>query len=208
MAILSAEDRARVSAAVAAAERNTAGEIVAYWGQRSGSYAEARAAWAFALTVAMAIALLLLGPGVPELWIVCAQAPLGLALYVLLGLPWITRLIVPARVQREAVGRRARQLFLDLGVSETRDRSGVLVYVSQTERRIEILGDRGIHQHVGDAGWKQLVGELSSSIAKGQAADGLVRVIEKIGAELANKFPPRPDDVNELGNELVTDGTR
>jgi uncharacterized membrane protein len=50
-----------------------------------------------------------------------------------------------------------------------------------------------------------MVDELASSFREGNAADGLVRAVERIGSELAKKFPPRPDDVNELSDEVLTD---
>jgi putative membrane protein len=108
-------------------------------------------------------------------------------------------------VQRRAVSDRVKQLFLELGIIETRDRSGVLVYLSELERRVEILADRGIHEHVGNQAWQAMVDELVGAIKGGRAAEGLATIIGRIGQELAAKFPPRPDDTNELPDEVVTD---
>jgi putative membrane protein len=120
-------------------------------------------------------------------------------------LPVLLRWITPRAVQRRAVSDRVKQLFLELGVIETRDRSGVLVFLSELERRVEILGDRGIHEHVGNEAWQAMVDELVGAIRGGRAADGLATIIGRIGRELAAKFPPRADDTNELPDQVVTD---
>jgi putative membrane protein len=115
------------------------------------------------------------------------------------------RLIVPRWAREQAVRDKVRLLFLELGVTETRDRSGVLIYLSELERRVEVLGDRGIYEQLGREAWQKLVGELTKSIHGGRAAEGLTRLIEQLGAELVARFPVRPGDTNELPNEVITD---
>jgi putative membrane protein len=124
-------------------------------------------------------------------------------LYWLSGLAWFTRTLVPEELCRQKVSARAKQLFLEHGVTETRDRSGVLVYLSEAEHRIEILADRGVHERVGKDGWQRTVDGVVQAIRAGQAGQGVLAAIETIGAALAEHFPPRPDDVNELSDAVV-----
>jgi putative membrane protein len=110
--------------------------------------------------------------------------------------------MIPRPVQRKAVADRVKQLFIELGVTETRDRSGTLIVLSALERRIEILGDRGIHEHLGTQAWQELVESFTRLARSGSAADGLSLVITRLGRELSTHFPPRNDDVNELPDDI------
>jgi putative membrane protein len=199
--LLSQGDTAKVAERVAAAELGTAGEIVVVLAEQSGGYERQRAAASFTATLLVAVALYSFVPAVPELYILCGEAPVMLAFWWLSGRRPLLRLLVPSSVQREAVRARSRQMFLDQGVTETRERSGVLVYLSEAERRVELLADRGIHEHVGADDWQKLVDEVVGAIKTGRAAQGLANAIDAIGARLAQHFPPSPDDINELPDE-------
>jgi putative membrane protein len=152
----------------------------------------------FTATLLGALGLYTFVPWLHELWVLCAEAPLMLLAWWLTGASAVTRRLVPARLQREAVLARAEQAFIEQGVTETRDRSGVLLFLSETEHRLELLADRGIHERVGSEVWQALVDDVVGAIRKGQAASGLTRAIDAIGARLAEHFPPSADDVNEL----------
>jgi putative membrane protein len=106
-------------------------------------------------------------------------------------------------VQRQKVAARARQLFVEHGITETRDRSGVLVYLSEAEHRIEILADRGVHQRVGAEGWQRMVDGVVKAIQQGEAGKGVLAAVDAIGAVLVEHFPRRTDDVNELSDAVV-----
>jgi putative membrane protein len=204
--ILTDEERKRLLTLVAEAERGTAGELVTVVARQSAAYGGYRLGWATTLALLVAVVVHLVAPSVPADWLLGAQGPVALCLWWLFGRPILLRWITPRAVRRRAVSDRVKQLFLELGVTETRDRSGVLVYLSELERRVEILADRGIHEHVGDQAWQAMVDELVGAIQGGRAAEGLATIVERIGRELAAKFPPRADDTNELPDEVVTDG--
>jgi putative membrane protein len=196
--LLNAADAALVAEHVARAERGTAGEIVVVLAERSAGYERQRVAVSFTATLLGALALYTFVPALDELWVLCAEAPLMLLTWWLSGLPAVTRRLVPARLQHEAVLARAEQAFIEQGVTETRERSGVLLFLSEAEHRLELLADRGIHERVGSEVWQALVSDVVGAIRKGQAAAGLTRAVDAIGARLAEHFPPAPDDVNEL----------
>lgn len=196
--LLNAEETARVAEHVAQAERRTAGEIVVVLAERSDGYDRQRAAASFTATLLSALLLYLFVPALPELWVLCSQAPIMVLFWWLTGRRPITRALVPARLQREAVRARAEQAFIEQGVTETRERSGVLLFLSETEHRVELLADRGIHERVGTEVWQALVTDVIAAIRSGQAAAGITRAVDAIGARLAAHFPPSPEDVNEL----------
>lgn len=188
----------RVAQRVAAAERGTAGEIVVAVARRSSDYGTERALFTLVWTLSGAIAGYFWLPELPELWLLYAELPLALLGWWLSAAPPVLRRCVPGATQRAAVHARAQQLFLEQGVTETRQRSGVLLFLSEAERRMELLADRGIHERVGSEVWQALVNTASAAIHDGHAADGVCAAVDSIGQALAQHFPPESDDSNEL----------
>jgi putative membrane protein len=199
MALLSSEtDTKLIAERVAAAELRTAGEIVIAVARRSAEYGRERAFVSCVATLLWALLVYHFLPQVPEIWVLCGQAPIALAAWWLSGLPALLHRWVPRAVQASAVHARAQQLFLELGVTETRQRSGVLLLLSESERRVELLADRGIHERVGSERWQALVQAVSAAIAEGKAAQGVGAAVDSIGEALAQHFPREADDTNEL----------
>jgi putative membrane protein len=212
-----ADDLDRIEAAVAAAEQSTAGEIVVVVTDSSEVYGEVRAAAAGLLTAGgVGLWQIVAGPFAASLWwdpgvlgrlegplAVAALAGWMLWTWTLSGRPWLLRRLIGADRAAAAVERAAQAAFIARGLTETRDRSGVLLYVSWLEHRVHLLADRGIHERVGVAGWQRHVDELIEAIRSGRPGDGLVAAIEAIGQELAVHFPPRTDDRDELPNEIA-----
>jgi uncharacterized membrane protein len=98
--------------------------------------------------------------------------------------------------------KRAQALFGQLGMHKTRDRNGVLVYLALADRKLAIVGDEAIHARVGDAYW-QRVRDLMVQHLKAEAPRAaVVKAVEDVGRVLAEHFPRRPDDPNELTNEV------
>ena len=92
------------------------------------------------------------------------------------------------------VRKTAEKGFQRLGMTETRDRNGVLFFIVPSRRRFAVIGDQGIHAKVGDDFWIELSDILSAAFRESRFTDGLVQAIEAVGARLAIHFPPRPDD--------------
>lgn len=204
-AILSKDEQVRLAQQITDVERRTAGELVAIVLHSSASYVAFRVAYAAMAALLVVSVASVLWPSVPATDLFGLQGALAIALYWIFGWPALLRRITPRPVQQRAVSDRVKQLFIERGVTETRDRSGVLILLSAFERRVEILADRGIHQHLGDAAWQDMVNELTQSIRRRAPAEGLSKVIDRLGHELSNHFPARPDDTNELPNRIVTD---
>lgn len=199
MSLLSADEKRSIEQAVEAAERRTAGELVVVVARRSDDYAVFRASLAAALTVALGAetAYLLDAP----LWLLfTAQLPMGALLYLLVGHSAWLRWFVPKAVREEAVLQRAFSEFMQNGVGNTRERSGVLVFISEAEHRAIILADQGINARVASSEWQTDIDTLIQAIRKREAGKGLLAVIQRIGDILAESFPPQPDDENELSD--------
>jgi len=97
---------------------------------------------------------------------------------------------------------RATSVFEELGLTATRDRNAVLFFFAIDEHRFAVLGDKGIHERVGEGFWNQVVLAVQTRLSAGNPAEALLEGIRLAGTALAEHFPPRPDDVNELPNAL------
>ncbi len=214
-----ADDLARIEAAVAAAERATAGEIVVVVADASDGYGDVRAGIAAGLTLCGVGAWQISG-ALAQRWLwwdlpmtASVEGPLALAAlagwmlwsWTVAGRPWLLRRFLGHIRITRAVERSAQAAFVVRGLTETRDRSGVLLYVSWLEHRVQLLADLGIHARVGVDGWQRHVDDLVTAIRGGRPGEGLVAAVEAIGRDLATHFPPRDDDRNELPNEVAVD---
>ncbi len=102
-----------------------------------------------------------------------------------------------------SVRRAAERAFQRLGMTATRERSGVLIFVVPARRRFAVLGDEGIHARVGQDFWEHVAGTLARHFQAGDFTAGLVEGIREIGERLAEHFPSAgPRDVNELPDEV------
>jgi uncharacterized membrane protein len=97
---------------------------------------------------------------------------------------------------------RAAAVFEQLEMHQTRERNGVLVYVALDDHRLAVVGDRSIHERVGQPYWERLAATLSAHFAQGRRREGLSAVVHELGRELARHFPRRPDDANELTDQV------
>lgn len=210
---LSEADQERIRKAIAAAEARTSGEIVPYLVAQSGRYDVA--VWrgaSFAAVGALALVMLIFqvydGWGLGWLhtsWGPALLAVLAGTLGALAGayLRPVTRLLAGADLMATAVHQRAMQAFVEEEVFNTRDRTGILLFISLLEHRIEVVGDTGINQAVSEEAWVEVVDTIRDGIRGGRFVDGLVEAIDQCGRLLEKRgVALRSDDVNELPDAL------
>ena len=98
--------------------------------------------------------------------------------------------------------KRAQALFTRLGMHRTRERNGVLIYLAVEDRKLAIVGDQGIHAHVGDAYWEQLRDLMVADLRGRTPRDGVIKAVQDLGRVLQQHFPRRGDKPNELSNKV------
>ena len=81
-------------------------------------------------------------------------------------------------------------------------RNGVLIFLAIEDRKISILGDKGINDLVEPDFWDSIKNNMVDQFKKEQFTVGLCQGIEMIGVKLKNHFPYQKDDVNELTNDI------
>jgi putative membrane protein len=219
---LTEADHARVTGAVAAAERASDGEIVTIVAPRSDSYHDVGLHYAL-------LAMLLvptLGAIVPQAWIDWLLALLfgwnaSLSFRLLMGLLLVAMVILflivrfalawmplrmaltPGATKSRRVRRRAIELFRAGTEKRTKGRTGILVYLSLLEHRAEIVADEAIHSRVEADVWGEAMAVLVEEVKAGRTGEGMALAVEKIGAVLAQCLPPTLDNRNELPDRLI-----
>jgi uncharacterized membrane protein len=101
------------------------------------------------------------------------------------------------------VEKTAAKAFRRLGMENTTDRNGVLIFLVPSRKRFAILGDAGIHDKVGPAFWQDASACLSAHFRRGDFTEGLVATVQMVGERLATHFPYAGEqDRNELPDEV------
>lgn len=85
--------------------------------------------------------------------------------------------------------KRAIELFARLNIWDTEYNNGVLIYLLLADRDVEIVADRGIHQHVGNDGWEAICREMEVMFRKGEFEAGVLHGVTEIGVALEKYFP-------------------
>lgn len=200
----SEEEKGRIRRLVKEAELHTSGEIATMVVDQSDSYREAEILGAVLLSSLIAVIAAIAIHHV-TIW---SYIPLVFALYfpsffIFRRFPRLKLSLVGRRRLEEAVRERAIRAFFEKGLYRTREETGILIFISLQEHKVWILGDRGINEKIAPESWRHLVAELAAGIREGRACEALCSVIEKCSAILVEHFPRRPDDVNELPDDLI-----
>ena len=219
---LTPAERDLVTLAVTDAEKTTHGEIVTVVARRSDSYADAALHWAVlamlaVAAVAAAFPLLLETLAYPDgngwgatpsparliFTLLITMIVVFLAVRYALEYRPLRLALTPRATRARRVRRRALEVF-HLGTeSRTRDRVGVLLYLSLDERRAEIVADEAIHAKVPDDHWGKAMATLIAHVRDGKPGEGMAAAVAAIGVILADHFPKTADDSNELPDRVI-----
>jgi putative membrane protein len=193
---LSHEDHAAISAAIGDAEKRTSGQIVCVLAHASSDYAYVPILWASMLALVVPWPLIYLTP-----WSVQKIFLLQLAVFLVAGLifSWMPLrfALVPAAVRRARAHQAALEQFVIRRISHTRNRTGILIFVSAAEHYARIIADEGIAAKVQHDEWQAAIDTLIGHIRDGRVVEGFTSAIARCGAVLAAHAPP-----DGAGNEL------
>lgn len=203
--LLSDADAREVETAVTRVERGTAAEIVVAVLPRSADHWQGRLLVSLAWALAGAFAVLEFAPQQSPFWALLVELCVGWVSFWVLGWSPLQRwLVSPAAAQR-AAHARAFQLFAERGLYGTQGRTALLIFVSELERRVVLLGDAAIHAQLGQTGWDAEVTRLIERIRERRLRDGLLEVIADLEPRLAQVAPRSSTDVNELPDAVLRD---
>lgn len=215
------EDHFKVSAAIAAAEANSDGEIVAITSQSSDAYHDVGLHYA----ALVAFALLALFAAVPatltkvhdlisgwsteaslrEILTLALLFTLAGFVFTLLAMKWppLRMALTPGATRTRRVRRRAIMLFKTGAERRTVGRTGILIYLSLAEHRAEIVADEAITSVTTPETWGEAMAALLEQVKAGRPGDGIAAAVGLIGAVLAEHFPKSSGDTNEIPDKLI-----
>jgi putative membrane protein len=128
--------------------------------------------------------------------------------FLIANIPAIDRLIIPAASRRRAVYYRALRHFVESGVYSTKERNGILIFISYMEREVRIIADVGISSKIGQDEWDAVAKKVAEGVGTGKLGDALVDAVGRCGELLAKHFPAEKENPNELADGLVILGGR
>ncbi|HKR05742.1 MAG TPA: TPM domain-containing protein [Bacteroidia bacterium] len=111
------------------------------------------------------------------------------------------RVVIEDTCKADVLDRTAL-LFHKLKMDQTKERNGVLIYVSVDDHKFAIIGDAGIHKIVKDDFWNKIKEDMAERFRQGHIAEGIIHAIHEAGKALSHHFPCRTDDHDELSDEI------
>jgi uncharacterized membrane protein len=103
---------------------------------------------------------------------------------------------------KEDVLDRAAHIFKTLKMHETEERNGVLFYLAIKDHKFAILGDAGINQKVPEHFWDDIKEHMLAQFKEGHITKGMSEGIRMAGEQLAQHFPYKANDKNELSDDI------
>lgn len=206
----SENDLNRIKAAVNQAESKISGEIVPVIVGKSGHYTIANYK-AGVLSAALGFVLIIVFDRyVPSLAIydpmliffaVGIIGALGaLATHYLNPLK---RLLIEQKHKDNATRQRAENAFLEEEIFNTRQRTGIMIFISFLEHEVIVMADTGISKVVEQREWDKIVIHLTDHIRRDKIVEGLEGALQRCGEILLEKgFVKTADDTNELRDDL------
>lgn len=196
--------RAAFERAVKAIEAQSGVEVVVAMRQRSSYYLHANLIVGASVAMVALAVMLFVDHAFSLLAILIEPYLFGILAGVLVDwLPDVKRVLTPRSVRRRNVQRAARATFVERGVHNTIDRSGMLVYLGWLEREVAIVPDTGL-----DAAFPTVVIrriELALTAAMRDGGVAVANQLATLAAECMRAMPRRLDDVNELPDTVDSD---
>ena len=106
------------------------------------------------------------------------------------------------REKKRTIEELTRQEFHLLGMTKTKDRTGILIFLLLEDKKFFILADDGIHAKVEDGTWDKITKEMSDHFSQKNFRLGIIHGVKSVGGELAKYFPRKSDDTNQLPNDV------
>ena len=202
MTLLNKSDQEAVAAAINDVERETDAELVTVLTAQSDNYSYIPLLWAGLLA--------LLVPGIANYFggwlgadmLLLVQWGTFTLLSLLVRVPGINTRLVPRQVRYWRASNLARRQFLEQNLHHTKGATGVLIFVSEAERYVEILVDQGIADVLDNSVWEGLVADFTAKVRQGETRQGFLDCIAACG-KLLKEHVPATQERNELPNHLV-----
>jgi putative membrane protein len=191
--------REKTAAEVKAIEARTAAEVVVAVRHASGQYRHTDYVVGFGLSLVTLLAMLYLPVDFElEFFPVDVVVSFALGAGVCTLLPGLRRRLTDRKLLEENVRTAARAAFVELGISRTSGRTGILVFVSIFERRMEVVADVGVNLSTLGSDWEEAQAKLSAAVASSEDPESFFQALRLMAPPLERALPRSADDINEL----------
>ncbi len=210
---LSKQDKIRIKEAVQKVEKTTSGEIVAFFVEKSGNYIET----ALISTVFTAISFIFITNVLSYFWLLPFKISIfdfGLYLISLMLIVFLItyfinplkRILTRKEKKVNTVHSKALEAFVNEEIFNTKDRTGILLFISSFEHQVEIITDKGINKFLKNEERNELINLIIKGIKTNNVAEGIIQAIHLYGNLLVKAgFEIKPDDINELPDDIKTE---
>lgn len=197
---LTTQDLDRIADAIGRAEARTSGEIICALMSRSSDYAYVPPLWAafVALVSPWPMAVF---TDLSTRMIYAAQIGIFIVSALIIFWPPARLALTPRLVKKRRAERASIEQFFIRGVSGTKGRTGVLIFVSFAEHYARIIADEGLSGRISDEEWGGALKPLLDCLSEDRCADGFVAAIEECARLLARVAPPGAEG-DELPDKL------
>lgn len=202
MTLLTESELKQVSEAIGRVERDTDAELVTVLAGQADDYRYIPLLWASLLALLLPGALLFFTGWLAAWQLLLVQWLTFIILAAVFRIPSLTSRLIPRSVRHWRACNLARRQFIEQNLHHTAAGTGMLIFVSEAERYVEILVDQGISSRIDDSVWQSVVDTFTQDVRSGQVLKGFLDCIETCGS-LLKQHVPATHERNELPNHLV-----
>lgn len=202
MTLLTQNEQQQVADAIDRIEQYTDVEVVTVLAAQADDYHYIPLLWAGLAALLLPGLVLVLTGWLSSGELLLAQWLTFVVLALVFRIPGITTRLIPRSVRHWRASNLAHRQFVQLGLHHTRGETGMLIFVSEAERYVEIMVDRGISQRIDDTVWESIIAGFTQQVRQGRTLEGFLTCIDACGAELRQALPSTHER-NELPNRLV-----
>lgn len=202
MTLLTESELQQVAEAIDRIERDTDAELVTVLAAQADDYRYIPLLWASLISLLLPGALLFFSGWLAAWQLLLVQWLTFIVLAVIFRMPKLTSRLIPRSVRHWRACNLARRQFIELNLHHTDGGTGMLIFVSEAERYVEILVDRGISSRIDNSAWESIVENFTGKVRDGQVLQGFLGCIEACGS-LLKQHVPATHERNELPNHLV-----
>ncbi|MBE8162904.1 MAG: hypothetical protein HAW63_02835 [Bdellovibrionaceae bacterium] len=200
---LSKNDFDKIENAVKQAELLTSGEIVPMVVKSSSTVGHVPIILFLLSLLLVSLARPYLELHFPSYWLLGALLFILVFTKVLSSFNSVLRFFTPKSDQSQQVLLRAQLELHTANITNTKDQTGVIIFVSLLERQVCVLADKAISQYFKKKDWQEVVNLIIKGLKNNNMAQGFEEGILKCGHLLKDKFPIQKNDINELENCLI-----
>lgn len=202
MTLLTPSEQRQVAEAIERIERDTDAELVTVLAEQADDYHYIPLLWAGLIALVVPGGLLFFTVALSAWQLLLVQWATFIVLALVFRIPSLTTRLIPRQVRHWRASNLARRQFVECNLHHTEADTGILIFVSEAERYVEILVDRGIASRIDNSAWEAIVANFTEQVHEGQVLEGFLGCIEACGS-LLSQHVPATHARNQLPNRLV-----